>query len=57
MTDILTAIIFASMVVGGASGFAAMVLILMKRNVKPAVVVFSICVLVCFSAMLLLPRS
>ena len=57
VTDILTIIMFVSMAVGGACGIAAMVLIFLKRDVRPAVVVFSICVLVCFSAMLLLPRS
>lgn len=57
MPDILTMVIFASAVVGGLSGFAAMVLIFMKKPVRPAVVVFSVCMIIAFVAMLMLPRS
>ena len=57
MPDILTMGIFASAVVGGLSGFAAMVLILMKKPVRPAVAVFAVCMIIAFVAMLMLPRA
>lgn len=52
MADALTLIIGVSALVGGGCGFAALVLVFMKRDCQAAVTVFGVCMAVCFAAML-----
>ena len=56
MVDVLTALIFASWVVAGVCGFAALVCVYLKKPLRPVLVVFSVAVLISFVAMLFLPR-
>lgn len=57
MTELLTLVAGISAVVGGICGFAALVLVLMKKDCQPAVVAFGISMVVCFVALFLMPRA